>query len=118
EELPQGVLPVGRFDLARIADVNDLRNGIGTLADGMAPLREEAQVQKLMKLIGEAREQKQTPVLSSSRDGVALGLAPWSLFEMASVACVSVLAAGTKLGTVYLGSHRFANGWKSIFLGV
>jgi hypothetical protein len=42
-------------------------------------------------------------VLSVSRDGVALGLAPWSFFEMASVACVSVLAGGKKLGTVYLG---------------
>ncbi|MEX1027877.1 MAG: hypothetical protein WD049_07710, partial [Candidatus Paceibacterota bacterium] len=80
-----------------------LRKLIGTLADGMTPLREEAQVQKLMELIGEAREHKQTPVLSISRDGVALGLAPWSFFEMASVACVSVLAAGKKLGTVYLG---------------
>ncbi len=30
-------------------------------------------------------------------------MAPWSFFEMASVACVSVLADGKKLGTVYLG---------------
>jgi len=75
----------------------------GTLARGMAPLREEAQAQKLMERIGEARKNKQTPVLSVSRDGVALGLAPWSFFEMASVACISVLADGKKLGTVYLG---------------
>jgi len=80
-----------------------LRNLVGTLAGGMEPLREKAQVQKLMELIGEARENDQTPVLSVSRDGVALGLAPWSFFEMASVACVSVLADGKKLGTVYLG---------------
>src|SRR6056297_634085 len=80
-----------------------LRNLVGTLAGGMEPLREKAQVQKLMELIGEARENEQTPVLSVSRDGVALGLAPWSFFEMASVACVSVLADGKKLGTVFLG---------------
>lgn len=80
-----------------------LRGLIGTLASGMEPLREEAQVQKLMELIDKAREDQQTPVLSVSRDGVALGLAPWSFFEMASVACISVLAGGKKLGTVYLG---------------
>ena len=56
-----------------------------------------------MELIAKARKSKQTPVLSVSRDGVALGLAPWSFFEMASVACMSVLAGGNKLGTVYLG---------------
>ena len=56
-----------------------------------------------MELIGKARQDKQTPVLSVSRDGVALGMAPWSYFEMASVACISVLAGGNKLGTVYLG---------------
>jgi hypothetical protein len=80
-----------------------LRKLIGTLAGGMEPLRQEAQVGKLMELIDKACENKQTPVLSVSRDGVALGLAPWSFFEMASVACVSVLAGGNKLGTVYLG---------------
>jgi len=86
-----------------------LRSLVGTLADGMEPLREEAQVQKLIELIDEARQNKQTPVLSVSRDGVALGLAPWSFFEMASVACVSVLADGRKLGTVYLGRVAESN---------
>lgn len=80
-----------------------LRKLVGTLTGGMEPFREQAQVQKLMELIGQARKKKQKPVLSVSRDGVALGLAPWSCFEMASVACVSVLAGGRKLGTVYLG---------------
>lgn len=80
-----------------------LRRLVGTLAGGMEPFREETQVQKLIDLIDEARNRGQTPVLSVSRDGVALGLAPWSLFEMASVACVSVLAEGRRLGTVYLG---------------
>jgi hypothetical protein len=80
-----------------------LRRLVGTLADGMEPFRERAQVQNLMEWIGEARANNQTPVLAVSRDGVALGLAPWSFFEMASVACISVLADGKKLGTVYLG---------------
>lgn len=80
-----------------------LRKLVGTLAGGMERFREEAQVQKLMYMINEARERQKTPVLSVSRDGVALGLAPWSFFEMASVACVSVLVDGRKLGTVYMG---------------
>jgi hypothetical protein len=83
--------------------VEKLRGLVGTLAGGMETFRQEAQVQKLMDLIKQARDSKETPVLSVSRDGVALGLAPWSFFEMASVACVSVLADGRKLGTVYLG---------------
>jgi hypothetical protein len=96
--------------LAMIADqmgarigAEKLRNLVGTLADDMEPFRQEAQVQKLTDLIEQARRDKKTPVLSVSRDGVALGLAPWSVFEMASVACVSVLADGKKRGTVYLG---------------
>lgn len=80
-----------------------LRKLVGTLAAGMEPFREQAQVDKLMELIEQARQLKGKAVLSVSRDGVALGLAPWSFFEMASVACVSVLADGKKLGTVYLG---------------
>ncbi len=60
-----------------------LRRLVGTLAGGMEPLRAEAQVQKLKELIDKARESKQKPVLSVSRDGVSLGLAPWSFFEMA-----------------------------------
>lgn len=102
--------------LAMVADqmgarigTEKLRQLVGTLAGGLERFREEAQVQKLMEMIDEARERKQTPVLSVSRDGVALGLAPWSFFEMASVACLSVLADGRRLGTVYLGRTPEAN---------
>lgn len=80
-----------------------LRDLVGTLADGLEPLRQDAQVEKLLKLIDAAREKQATPVLSVSRDGVSLNLAPWSAFEMASVATVSVLADGKRLGTVYIG---------------
>lgn len=80
-----------------------LRKLVATLAESMEPFREEAQVERLVELIEQARQKQQKPVLSVSRDGVALGIAPWSFFEMASVACVSVLADGKKLGTVYLG---------------
>lgn len=91
--------------------VEKLRKLVGTLADGMQPFREDAQVEKLMDLIELARERKLKPVLAVSRDGVALALAPSSFFEMASVACISVMADGKKLGTVYLGCAPEANQW-------
>ncbi|TWU40384.1 hypothetical protein Poly51_63980 [Rubripirellula tenax] len=80
-----------------------LRRIVATLAGDMQPHGQQARVDKLMELIEKARKDGKKPVLSVSRDGVALGLAPWSFFEMASVACVSVIAGGKKLGTVYLG---------------
>ena len=86
-----------------------LRNLIGVLAQSFEPLREATQLQELMRLIKDAKKSKQTPVLSISRDGVALGLAPWSIFEMAGVASISVLSNGKKLGTVYLANTPQAN---------
>jgi hypothetical protein len=80
-----------------------LRKLVGSLVEHLGPLRQEAQVGKLINLITAARRKKQKPVLSVSRDGVALGLAPWSFFEMASVATISVLVDGKRTGTVYLG---------------
>ena len=80
-----------------------LRQLVATLAGAMQPHGQQARAGKLMELIETARKDGKKPVLSVSRDGVALALAPWSFFEMASVACVSVIAGGKKLGTVYLG---------------
>lgn len=80
-----------------------LRKLTAMLAESFEPLREETQVEELMRLIVQARKSGQNPVLSISRDSVALGLAPWNIFEMAGVASVTVLSEGKKLGTVYLG---------------
>lgn len=80
-----------------------LRKLVSSLAENLESLRQEAQVEKLSALLSAARSSKQKPVLSVSRDGVALGLAPWGYFEMASVAAVSVMVAGKRKGTVYLG---------------
>ncbi len=86
-----------------------LRKLTRTLTTALEPLREETQVAELMNLIEQARKGGGNPVLSVSRDGVALGLAPWSFFEMAGVACISVLSEGNKLGTVYLGRTPESN---------
>ena len=79
-----------------------LRKLTALLAEELQPFREDAQRCQLIDWIDQARQNGQKPVLLVSRDGVSLGLAPWSIFEMAGVACVSVLAGGKKLGTVYL----------------
>lgn len=86
-----------------------LRKLVGVLAGSFEPLREATQLQELMRLIKETRRSKETPVLSISRDGVALGLAPLSIFEMAGVGSISVLSNGKKLGTVYLANTPQAN---------
>lgn len=86
-----------------------LRKLIGVLAESFEPLRESTQLQELMRLIKEARKSKETPVISISRDGVALGLSPLSIFEMAGVASISVLSNGKKLGTVYLANTPQVN---------
>jgi hypothetical protein len=76
-----------------------LRKLTSLLAESFDPLREATQLEELMRLIKDARKGGETPVLSISRDGVALGLAPWSIFEMSGVASISVLSDGKKLGT-------------------
>jgi hypothetical protein len=86
-----------------------LRKLTANLADSLGSLRQEAQVAKLLELVNEVRDRGRTPVLSVSRDGVSLGLAPWSFFEMAGVACISVIDQGTKLATVYLGRAPESN---------
>jgi len=74
------------------------------LAVVMEPFREQCQLEQLQRWLTDARKSKaNSVVLSVSRDAVSLGLAPFGFFKMASVATISVLADGKRLGTVYLG---------------
>jgi len=74
------------------------------LAAEMEPFREQCQFEQLHRWLAEARKTNaKSIVLSVSRDAVSLGIAPFGYFEMASVATLSVLADGKRLGTVYLG---------------
>lgn len=82
--------------------VEKLRGLVDRLSSSLEPYREQAQVEQLGRLLENARETKKKPVLSISRDAVSLGIAPWGYFEMASVACMSVMEKGKRLGTVYL----------------
>jgi len=79
-----------------------LRNIVRSLAEGMEPFREECQLEKLMSWITLARKDGKSPLISISRDGVSLGIASLNSFEMASVATISVMSEGEKMGTVYI----------------
>lgn len=80
-----------------------LRNIVRSLALGMEPYREGCQLETIMSWIRSVREEGKSPVISVSRDGVSLGIASLNSFEMASMATVSVMSEGKKLGTVYIG---------------
>lgn len=79
-----------------------LRNITAHLADIMEPQRQACQVQQLEQWIDEAVKKRKNVTLAISRDGVSLGIAPFGNFEMASVASLSVIADGKRIGTVYL----------------
>lgn len=74
------------------------------LAQKMEPFRERCQQEQLNQWLEDANKTgAKSVVLSVSRDAVSLGIAPFGYFEMASVATLSVIADGKRLGTVYLG---------------
>ena len=96
--------------LACSIGANRLRKLGNHLAAEMEPFREQCQLQQLQTWLVDARKTKANSiVLSVSRDAVSLGLAPFGFFEMASVATISVLADGKRLGTVYLGRTPESN---------
>lgn len=89
--------------LGESVGIGRLRKLVGSLSESMEPYRQACQVEQLLGWITQARQLKQSVVLSVSRDGVSLGLASCGIFEMASVATISVLSDDKRLGTVYLG---------------
>jgi hypothetical protein len=88
--------------------VKKLRQVSAAVAAALAGQRHEAQVGRLLALLGEASAGtgSHKPVLSVGRDGITLGTRcrGGSVFEVAAAATVSVLdRRGRRLGTVYLG---------------
>lgn len=84
--------------------IERLRKLSDHLALKMEPFRHSCQLKKLQGWLDRAEKSKaKSVVLSVSRDAVSLGTAPLGFFEMASVATISVLSDGQRLGTVYLG---------------
>lgn len=85
--------------------VKRLRSCLESLADATEPLRQTAQVDKLLEMLAQAGESSgsRKPVLSVGRDGITLRQYKHSLFEVATAATVSVYdRAGKRIGTIYL----------------
>jgi hypothetical protein len=84
--------------------VKSLRKVTAALAESLSPLRQEAQVTRLLDLLRQAfaSSGKNRPMLVAGRDGVMVQTRP--CWEEASTATVSVYnRRGRRLGTVYLG---------------
>jgi len=84
--------------------IKSLRKVTAALAESLTPLRQEAQVARLLDLLRQAfaSSGKNRPMLVAGRDGVMLQTRP--CWEEASTATVSIYdRRGRRLGTVYLG---------------
>lgn len=82
-----------------------LRKVVGTLRAGMAPHREDAQVDQVVNWVEQARDSKGRfrPTLSVGRDGIFVPLRG-GVAQEGATATVSVLdRRGQRVGTVYLG---------------
>jgi hypothetical protein len=82
-----------------------LRKVLGSLCAGMAPHREEAQVDQLVRWLEQARASKGRfrPTLSVGRDGIFVPLRH-GVWQEGATATISVLdRRGKRVGTVYLG---------------
>lgn len=100
------VLTLLKRDHGVTMGVGRLRKLAETLSDMTAPLRQEAQVQKVCEWLDQAFAQKGRgqPTLAVGRDGITVGNQPYGFFEVATCATVSVQdRRGKRLGTVSLG---------------
>lgn len=84
-----------------------LRSVTAALAQSMASVRHELQVERVVELLRQAdvRRGSTKPVLSVGRDGITLRESRCRFYEVAAVGTVTVYdRAGTRLGTVYLAA--------------
>jgi hypothetical protein len=82
-----------------------LRSVAQEVAEAMAAVREDVQVERLLELLKKADESRgnRLPVLSVGRDGITLREYRHRFFENATVATITVYdRRGNRLGTVYL----------------
>jgi hypothetical protein len=86
--------------------VETLRKVVANLSAGLAPLTQQAQVERLLELLHKAHDSQGShrPVLSVGRDGIFVPIRHDTKYREAGTATVAVLdRAGRRLGTVYLG---------------
>jgi hypothetical protein len=74
------------------------------LRSGHPSESEKFQLERLRSLTDEVVKKGKKPVLSISRDGVTICIAPHGYFDVAAIATVSVFADGKCVGTVYLST--------------
>lgn len=86
-----------------------LRKASAFLADSMEVHREVCQLGQLQVWIDQGKKNGKNTVLSISRDGVSICIAPKGYFEMAAVATLSVYSDGKCIGTVYLAASPLEN---------
>ncbi|HVX59103.1 MAG TPA: hypothetical protein VHC19_00830 [Pirellulales bacterium] len=85
--------------------VKKLRAAAEKLSIAMEPFRRDHQAAQVIQWLQQAQNSKgkNRPVLAAGRDGITLRTQPYSFFEVASVATLSVYdRKGRRLGTVYL----------------
>ncbi len=101
----QEVLEMLQGDHGVAWSCSSLRNVVGSLRAGMAPHREEAQVEHVLSWLDQARASKgrYRPTLSVGRDGIFVPLRH-GVWQEGGAGTVSVLdRRGKRVGTVYLG---------------
>ena len=101
----QEVLEMLQGDHGVAWSCSSLRNVVGSLRAGMAPHREEAQVEHVLSWLDQARASKgrYRPTLSVGRDGIFVPLLR-GVWQEGGAGTVSVLdRRGKRVGTVYLG---------------
>ena len=81
-----------------------IRKIIKTVAKEMEVHRQDCQLAQLQEWIDQIHSAGEKAVLSVSRDGVCICIAPIGYYEVASVATLSVFSQGERIGTVYLAA--------------
>jgi len=103
----QGVVLAGlKGDHGVSLSVASLRAIVAAVATGMEGHRHEAQVARILKLLGRASESRgsRKPVLAVGRDGLMLPIRGQGCYREGSTATVAVYdRSGQRSGTVYLG---------------
>lgn len=105
EHTQHEVLEIVQRDHGVAWSCTSLRKVLGSLRSGMAPHREDAQVEQVLRWIEQARAStgRFRPTLSVGRDGIFVPLRG-GVAQEGATATVSVLdRRGKRVGTVYLG---------------
>jgi len=100
------VLATLKRDHGVCSSVASVRKVLGRVAEGMEEHRQDAQVARVLKLLGQAFGSRggRKPVLAVGRDGLMLPIRGQACYREGATATLAVYdRRGRRLGTVYLG---------------